>query len=494
STIMSVSPSIPQAEALLQSGIKHTGVQSVPIASVFDISQNVSQTRERHGKAPPATPLVSPPVIHSCMAASSLSDQLSPPPVTDQSFPPYAQNPFMSPASSTVDPATDENLGYQPPLFPVSSPHEELHQLTSDIHACLDRVAKSSYLSQSEVLSSRFGSVQFIGSNFNAMFLNSRPEYTRDRLVEQQRFRKARDIHQKHRQQAKNTNAASKRGASVSLAITSYSRPATWSRPGASPGGPISQDRVKKGGASSMSASTVLARSPVGPPPIGTRSTSRLTVSTNVRPAIQSPSIPLAIHSDGITTSTESGHSAVELKALPSTSPRSRRAITSGATRGVAGSGVFPIENFPRDSGRRGAVASREDKNFWNLADICPPLSTLDGLKEGALKAEWKGNPINLSNDPNLDLLHPLERTLASVLRLDCATYITSKRRLFLSRLDCLERDKIFRKTDAQNACHIDVNKASRLYVAYDQVGWLDAHWVQPFFNKVDLSPVQKSA
>ncbi|KAL2884756.1 SWIRM domain-containing protein YOR338W [Ceratocystis lukuohia] len=458
---MSVSPSIPQAEAMLQSGIKHTGVQSVPIASVFDISQNVSQTRERHGKAPPATPLVSPPVIHSCMAASSLSDQLSPPPVTDQSFPPYAQNPFMSPASSTVDPATDENLSSQPPLFPVSSPHEELHQLTSDIHACLDRVAESSYLSQSQVLSSRFGSVQFIGSNFNAMFLNSRPEYTRDRLVEQQRFRKARDIHQKHRQQPKNTNAASKRRASVSHTITSYSRPATWSRSGVSPGGPISQDRVKKGGASCTSASTVLARSPAGPPPIGTRSTSRLTVSSN--PCLQH-------------------HLALGELLRP------------GLPGGVAGSGVFPIDNFPRDSGRRGAVASREDKNFENLADICPPLSTLDGFKEGALKAEWKGNPINLSNDPNLSLLHPLERTLASVLRLDCATYITSKRRLFLSRLDCLERDKIFRKTDAQNACHIDVNKASRLYVAYDQVGWLDAHWVKPFFNKVDLSPVQKSA
>lgn len=175
-------------------------------------------------------------------------------------------------------------------------------------------------------------------------------------------------------------------------------------------------------------------------------------------------------------------------------SPRSRRAMTSGATRGVAGSGVFPIDNYPRESGRRGAVASREDKDFDKLPDICPPLETLNRIPAGALKTDWKGNPIDLSDDCHLGLLHEQERVLASTLRLDCATYLTSKRRLFLSRLDCLERNKTFRKTDAQTACHIDVNKASRLYVAYQEIGWLDESWVEEFKGRVDLSAVQKMA
>jgi len=31
---------------------------------------------------------------------------------------------------------------------------------------------------------------------------------------------------------------------------------------------------------------------------------------------------------------------------------------------------------------------------------------------------------------------------------------------------------KEFRKTDAQQACKIDVNKASKLWTAFDKVGW----------------------
>jgi hypothetical protein len=131
----------------------------------------------------------------------------------------------------------------------------------------------------------------------------------------------------------------------------------------------------------------------------------------------------------------------------------------------------------PDPVSRRGAAPNREDKDFMSIPDYCPPLSSLPS-KPNSLKVDWKGAPIDLSNDPHRDRLHPDEISLAANLRLDCATYLTSKRRMFVQRLHCLKIDKEFRKTDAQQACKIDVNKASKLWTAFDKVGWLDKRWV----------------
>ncbi|KAK8098726.1 SWIRM domain-containing protein, partial [Apiospora kogelbergensis] len=131
----------------------------------------------------------------------------------------------------------------------------------------------------------------------------------------------------------------------------------------------------------------------------------------------------------------------------------------------------------PEPASRRIVAPNREDKDFLSLPDICPPLTTLPP-KSNSMKVDWKGAPIDLSADPHRDLLHPDELALAANLRLDCATYLTSKRRMFMKRLDCLRIGKEFRKTDAQQACKIDVNKASKLWTAFDKVGWLEKHHV----------------
>ncbi|KAH6665141.1 putative SWIRM domain-containing protein [Halenospora varia] len=123
---------------------------------------------------------------------------------------------------------------------------------------------------------------------------------------------------------------------------------------------------------------------------------------------------------------------------------------------------------------------AREDKDFVALPDYCPPISSLPN-KPNSLKVDWKGAPIDLRNDPHAHLLHPDEVALAANLRLDCATYLTSKRRIFMKRLDTLRINKEFRKTDAQQACKIDVNKASKLWQAFDKVHWLEDHWVRKF-------------
>ena len=37
-----------------------------------------------------------------------------------------------------------------------------------------------------------------------------------------------------------------------------------------------------------------------------------------------------------------------------------------------------------------------------------------------------------------------------------------------------------FRKTDSQKACKIDVNKASKLWSAYEKIGWFDLRFITP--------------
>ena len=38
-----------------------------------------------------------------------------------------------------------------------------------------------------------------------------------------------------------------------------------------------------------------------------------------------------------------------------------------------------------------------------------------------------------------------------------------------------------FKKTNAQQACKIDVNKASKLWTAFENVGWLHIDWVRKY-------------
>lgn len=130
---------------------------------------------------------------------------------------------------------------------------------------------------------------------------------------------------------------------------------------------------------------------------------------------------------------------------------------------------------------RNTGTSTREDKEFHLLPDLCPAIEAR--LRPNALKVEWKGAPLDLSADPHRALLDPEEVSLAANLRLDCATYLTSKRRIFVARRECWsgtwggKGKKEFRKTDAQQACKIDVNKASKLWMAFEKVGWLDEKW-----------------
>lgn len=128
----------------------------------------------------------------------------------------------------------------------------------------------------------------------------------------------------------------------------------------------------------------------------------------------------------------------------------------------------------------RALGTNRDDTDFNSLEDFSPPLNTLGGNAK-ALKADWKGQMLDLTSDPDRHLLNSAELNLAATLRLSCATYLCSKRRIFEARLRALNVGKEFRKTDAQQACKIDVNKASKLWTAYDRVGWFKPEHFQQY-------------
>ncbi|UKZ84459.1 uncharacterized protein TrAFT101_000370 [Trichoderma asperellum] len=191
-------------------------------------------------------------------------------------------------------------------------------------------------------------------------------------------------------------------------------------------------------------------------------------VFDRVSSRVSKPHAPRPIRSSGAPTTAAVAAAA---SSLALASPIAAARSTAGRRRPSA---------TPEPS-RRIVAPSREDKNFQVLQDFCPPLSSLSDRAASQLKPDWKGQPIDLSNDPNRKLLHPAELNLASGLRLDCATYLTSKRRMFMRRLERFQNNKEFRKTDAQQACKIDVNKASRLWVVFNNAGWLEPHWMVPF-------------
>lgn len=125
-------------------------------------------------------------------------------------------------------------------------------------------------------------------------------------------------------------------------------------------------------------------------------------------------------------------------------------------------------------------ATTRDDTDYLGLCDYAPPVHTLPNNNK-CLKAEWKGSVLDLSNDPDRHRLHEAELVLASTLRLTCATYLCSKRRLFIGRVEALKKGKEFRKTDAQQACKIDVNKASKLWSSYEKVGWFNPDYFRQF-------------
>lgn len=173
--------------------------------------------------------------------------------------------------------------------------------------------------------------------------------------------------------------------------------------------------------------------------------------------------------------------SEMELSGSDSVLTRSRAAsvgapastIEPSSDEGTMNSSVStPKSRAPKKRASTASPVRVHDLNLAQIEDYSPSVSTLPPGR--SLRAEWKGAPMDLSQDPDVHLLHPAEVHLASVLRLPAEVYLDSKRRLFAEKVHRLRQGLPFRRTDSQKACRIDVNKASRLFGAFEKVGWLE--------------------
>jgi len=80
---------------------------------------------------------------------------------------------------------------------------------------------------------------------------------------------------------------------------------------------------------------------------------------------------------------------------------------------------------------------------------------------------------------PYFDKLHPGEATIAATLRLTPEQYLKCKWALVLAAKEADETGALFRKSEAQKVCCIDVNKTSVLWNAFGRLGWLGSKWPQ---------------
>jgi hypothetical protein len=168
----------------------------------------------------------------------------------------------------------------------------------------------------------------------------------------------------------------------------------------------------------------------------------------------------------------------VALPRLPPRTPRAPKAKRTPLTQIYDSFDTTPKSASPKPAR---PATNRDDSDYNALPDYSPPLDTLPKGNTKVLKAEWKGQALSLTDDPDRHMLHEAELHLAGILRLSCATYLTSKRRIFQARIEALRIGKEFRKTDAQQACKIDVNKASKLWQSYDRVGWFNPDYFRQY-------------
>jgi hypothetical protein len=168
----------------------------------------------------------------------------------------------------------------------------------------------------------------------------------------------------------------------------------------------------------------------------------------------------------------------VALPRMPPRTPRAPKPKRSPLTQVYESFDPVPKPVSPKIAR---PATNRDDSDYNAIPDYSPPLDTLPKGNTKILKAEWKGQALSLADDPDRDMLHEAELNLAGTLRLNCATYLTSKRRIFQARIEALRIGKEFRKTDAQQACKIDVNKASKLWQSYDRVGWFNPDYFRQY-------------
>lgn len=177
-----------------------------------------------------------------------------------------------------------------------------------------------------------------------------------------------------------------------------------------------------------------------------------------------------------VNTAATQAHSAKRRRRLSSAAPGSPEAYSSPTTA----SGK--PKTHTRAQASKKVDDDLKDSEWMKLADYCPDIASLDAPGARKLRVSWgTSDPLDLSNDADEKFLHPQEIQLAATLRFHCNQYLINKRRIFKAKVKALQEGKAFNKTACQQCTAMDVNKASKLWAAFDEVGWFDEHWFQKF-------------
>lgn len=127
------------------------------------------------------------------------------------------------------------------------------------------------------------------------------------------------------------------------------------------------------------------------------------------------------------------------------------------------------------------ATSNELDTDYQLYPAHVPALSTLDETPR-TFHVQWsQQKPINLSNHPDLHLLHEKEINLCQKLCLSPARYVYVKRRFFNGYIKVLRRGVLWNINAAQHVCRgddrfgksgLDVNKIGALFRAFESVNW----------------------
>lgn len=195
--------------------------------------------------------------------------------------------------------------------------------------------------------------------------------------------------------------------------------------------------------------------------------------------------VPVAIRArtDRLVATTRPSRSSLVDAARKSQTPTKRTSRQSSIP--AIGLGGLPHAAAPKPRTRQppSKMVERKDQNWREVPDCCPPIESLNtGPKK--LSVEWTNkNHQDLSNDEDRIHLHPQELAVASTLRLKCDRYMLIKRLIFQEKVKFLNENKEFNKTSAQNCCNVDVNKISKLWQSFNDVGWFDKHWFEQYLE-----------
>ncbi|KAI9259325.1 hypothetical protein BY458DRAFT_460182 [Sporodiniella umbellata] len=132
---------------------------------------------------------------------------------------------------------------------------------------------------------------------------------------------------------------------------------------------------------------------------------------------------------------------------------------------------------------------TEEDTSYFNHITADGDLAALFKGKEdwipnpdvfknrAGIRIVWKGSPLKIHNMPLFEKLHSGEVPIAATLRLMPAQYLKCKYALVLAAYKATQENTMFRKSEAQKVCCIDVNKSSVLWKVFGKLGWLGPKW-----------------